>query len=87
MRYFTNPNSDKPDPMLTITIIAISVACLKFLLEGLSITVDGHVIDFGHVDALAYGSLLTPILGMHGWVNRPQAVPPPKLKVDNPDKP
>lgn len=90
MRWFKHPRTGLGDPMLTITVIAVGIAALKFLLDGASITLFGHILDFGHVDPLTYGSLLTPILGAHSWQNtRPNTMNGLTVKgtgnVDNPD--
>lgn len=56
------------DTILTLSVFVVVVASIKFLLDGVTITNSGHTIDFGHVDALSYSSLLAPILGVHGYM-------------------
>lgn len=68
MRWVINPSSNKPDPMLTMSVLVVTAASLKFLLEGVSTTVNGTAISFGHVDAAVYAALLTPVLGIHGYL-------------------
>jgi hypothetical protein len=83
LKWVTNPSSNKPDPMLTMSVIVVTVASLKFLLEGVTVTIHGHDVSFGHVDALVYGALLTPVLGVHGYI---KARASKGQKVDNPDE-
>lgn len=45
-------------------VIAVGV---KFLLDGVTLTLAGTTFDFGHVDSLAYAALLTPVLGAHSY--------------------
>lgn len=82
-----NPTTGKPDIILTLSALACSAAIVKFLLEGVTLQVSGHVVDFGHVDSLTYGTLLAPILGAHSWTttktnNRTSLK---ERKTDNPD--
>lgn len=78
--------------MVTMTVLATTAAVIKFLLDGVSIDVAGHVLSFGHVDSMAYGSLLTPVLAAHGFVDtrpsRSESVMVPKdgKAVDDPDE-
>lgn len=84
MKWVTNPSSNKPDPMLTMSVIVVTAACIKFLLEGVTVNINGHAVDFGHVDALVYGALLTPVLGVHGYIKARTGKG--TQKVDNPDE-
>lgn len=54
-----------------LCILVVTVCSLRFLLDGVSFS--GVVI--GHVDPLAYGSILTPVLAAHGWIKT-------KMKVE-----
>ncbi len=87
--FIKQPKSGMPDVMVTLSVVAVFAAVLKFLLEGVTIVVYGHSIDFGHADSLTYGALLAPVLGAHGWVDTMSKNPPPPpsnyVKVDNPD--
>lgn len=77
-----HPNTGRKDPILSLSAFCIIVCSLKFFLDGVVIHLMGHSVAFGHVDALSYGSLLTPVLGAHGYTAvRGEAV----NKVDNPD--
>lgn len=69
MRFFKHPKTGIEDPMMTMSVVACSVCLLKFLLDGLGGSVGGLSLSFGHVDPLAYGSLLAPILGAHGYIS------------------
>lgn len=51
-----------------LCIAVVLVACIKFLLDGVTVHLAGISFDLGHVDAMAYGALLTPVLGAHGWI-------------------
>ena len=66
--YLKQPKSGEYDPMLTMSVLAVTAAILKFILEGVTFVFSGHKISFGHVDSLTYGALLTPILGAHGYM-------------------
>lgn len=81
--FLKHPKTGAPDLMTTAIVIAVLVASFKFLLDGLSINIAGHTITFGHLEALAYGSFLTPILGAHSYIDTRKTDKP---KVDNPDK-
>lgn len=56
------------DPLLAL--IGFSVICCvgKFLIDGVTFTVHGSPVSLGHMDPLAYGSLLTPLLAAHGYI-------------------
>lgn len=78
------------DPMLTMVVLAIVVCLMKFLFEGITITVAAYSLTVGHSDAGTYAALLGTILGAHGYVA--VRTPPPKLgdlkkdvTPDNPD--
>ena len=90
MRWFKHPRTGLQDPMLTITVITVGIAGLKFLFEGITLQIFGHTLNLGQTDPLAYGSLLTPILGAHSWQNtRPNTMNSIHLRgtgnVDSPD--
>ena len=64
--------------------VAASVACIiKFLLEGVSITIAGQPLSLGHADPVTYGMLLGPLWGGHAYLQA--RVRKPKSKVGNPD--
>lgn len=67
--FIVHPDTKQRDPMLTMSILVILAATGKFLLEGISMTVLGHMINFGHADAGLYGALLVPVLGAHGYLH------------------
>lgn len=69
LRYLINPKKGIQDPILTLSYIAVFAATAKFLLDGVTLTLHGQTIDFGHMDSLSYGTLLAPILGAHGYMS------------------
>lgn len=76
--------------MLTLVAVAVIAAVARFLLDGVAISIAGHVFAFSKTDPLAYGSLLTPILGAHGYMNtRPNTINPiqdgSNPEIDDPD--
>jgi hypothetical protein len=86
--FLTHPRTKQEDPMLTLTCIVVIIAAIKFLFEGVDITIAGHVFSFGHADGGTYATVLTPVLGAHGYMNTriPDApVPDFSRVVDNPD--
>jgi len=66
--FLKNPNTSKPDALLTMACLIVFVCALKFLMEGVSFNLFGHSISLGHVDAMTYAAMLTPVLGAHGAV-------------------
>jgi len=56
------------DPLFVLVAFAVICAVVKFLADGVTFTAFGHPVSLGHVDPLAYGSLLTPILAAHGYI-------------------
>lgn len=58
--------SGKHDPMLTLTVLAVLICILRFLFDGATFVIFGHVLNLGHVDSMSYGALLSPVLGAHG---------------------
>lgn len=86
LRFLKNPKSNKPDGVLTLAFIVTIAATIKFLLDGVTVTVADHVINFGKVDALSYGSLLAPVLGAHGYLDgRFKKREESNERPDNPD--
>lgn len=73
------PKVNRSDMILTLTTIVVLAATLKFLLDGASITMGEHIIVFGHVDSMTYGTLLSPVLAAHGFLEHK------KEKVKNND--
>jgi hypothetical protein len=66
--WIKHPDTGKLDPVLTLSAMTVLICGIKFLLDGASITMSGHSISLGHVDPLAYGAFLTPVLAMHSWL-------------------
>lgn len=72
-----HPRTGLPDVMLTMTVVTVVTAAAKFLLDGATANILGHVINFGHVDPSAYGMFLAPVLGAHGYtMTRPNTMSP-----------
>lgn len=67
--WIKHPLTGELDPVLTLSAFVVFICGVKFLLDGVSLTIAEHTLTLGHVDPLSYGSLLAPILGMHGWVS------------------
>lgn len=55
-------------PTTTMALIVVVTCALRFLLDGITLTLFGHSLSIGHTDPLAYGAILTPILAAHGYV-------------------
>lgn len=55
-----HPKDEAPSATLTFAFIALLVCSIKFLLNGVSFTFNGHVINCGTVDSLSYAALLGP---------------------------
>lgn len=51
-----------------LSAIVVIAAAVKFLLDGVTFSVNGHPMDLGHLDSMTYATFLTPVLGAHGWV-------------------
>lgn len=76
--FIKHPRSGQPDTMLTLSIYAFIGVMLKFLLNGVSITLFEKTIDFGTVDASLISALLLPTLG--AYTARKFKSPPPDKK-------
>lgn len=68
---------------LQLSVAVVLVCCLRFLFDGIEITIAGHSLSLGHMDPLAYGTILAPVLGAHGYI---RANIGKRTKIDNPDK-
>lgn len=55
----------RPDAMLTFAVVSFGVVLAKFIISGASISVSGHDIHFGSVDAASIAALLTPTFGAY----------------------
>lgn len=66
--FINNPDTGKPDEMVTITILSVGAVLTRFLFDGITVSMYGHSFTFGHVDAMVYASILAPILGTHGFI-------------------
>ncbi len=82
-----HPKTGKPDVILTMVVFVIVVCAIKFLLDGVTLKLFGHVISFGHTDSFSYGSLLSPVLGAHGFIEGKNASTYNSInRVDDPDQ-
>jgi hypothetical protein len=52
-----------------LSTAVVSVALVKFILDGITVTLKGSSFDLGHVDAAAYMAILTPVLAAHGFMH------------------
>lgn len=66
--FIENPKTGRPDEMITLTVITTIAATLRFLVDGVSINIQGYIFNFGHIDASLYLALLAPILGAHSFI-------------------
>lgn len=67
--FLNHPETGKPDLMVTLTTVVTIAAVIKFILDGVSMVINGHTISFGHVDSMTYGSVLAPVLGAHSFIH------------------
>ena len=67
--FLTHPRTGKEDPLMTLSVIVVLCTSVKFVLDGVTFTLYGHPISFGHPDPVAYAAFLTPVLGTHGYLN------------------
>lgn len=77
------------NPTFILSSITVGVCALRFLFDGVAITILGQRIEIPHTDSLAYGSILTPVLAAHGYLRANAKVPhvkKEKVVVDNPDQ-
>jgi hypothetical protein len=56
------------NPTVLMSLIVVTVCAIRFLFDGLSITIKDYTLTIGHMDSLAYGSILTPVLAAHGYI-------------------
>lgn len=66
MRWLKQPKTGESDPVLSMATFVVAMCTIKFFFEGVSIDIAGHVFSLGHADAMTYGAMLAPILGVHG---------------------
>ncbi len=63
---FKHHLTGKDDAMLTAVVFSITLVAIRFFVDGVTFTLFGHIINFGHVDSASYATLLSPIAGAHG---------------------
>ncbi len=66
--WLNHPRSGTADAMLTFAAIAMIVCSIKFLINGVSFTFHGHLVNLGTTDSTAYAALLGPTV--YGYCNR-----------------
>ena len=83
-----HPTTGEVDVILSLVVFVVVICGLKFLLDGVSLQIFGHLINFGHVDSMSYGTMLAPTLGAHGYIATKGVAPSPTYnnQVDNPDE-
>lgn len=65
--------------MRTLVVLAVVAATLKFLTDSVVINTSATTsIILGHIDPLAYGAFLTPILGAHSYMSKDKKNPSAK---------
>lgn len=55
--------------MIKLSVMVVTVCSFRFLFDGVVITIGSNTFSLGHIDALSYGSIMTPILGVHGYIH------------------
>jgi hypothetical protein len=85
MNFLRHPKSGQVDVMRIAVFIVVCAAAAKFLLDGVTLQLFGHSIQFGHTDAMSFGNLLTPTLGAHAFTEAKGTAHNVISKVDNPD--
>lgn len=77
-----HPRTGKCDPFYTLVCVTVVVCLLKFLCEGVSITVADHIVSLGHVDSGTYGLILSTVLGAHGYLETKSDKKPEVIHVE-----
>lgn len=83
-----HPSTGQVDVILSLVVFVVVICGLKFLLDGVSIQIFGHMVSFGHVDSMSYGTMLAPTLGAHGYIATKGIAPAPTYNgaVDSPEE-
>lgn len=66
--FINDPKTGQPDELVTLTTLVTLAAVGRFLVDGVTIQVFGHTMQFGHVDPMTYLAFLSPIVGTHGYI-------------------
>jgi len=66
--FLNNPDTGKPDETVTIAIFVSLAVVFRFLVDGMTLNLFGHLITFSKLDATVYISLLGPALASHSYV-------------------
>jgi hypothetical protein len=51
-----------------VAVLATIACVLKFLVEGVTFTLFGSLVNLGHVDSMTYTALLAPLWASHGYI-------------------
>lgn len=62
-------HNGKRDPMLTLVFVVVILSGIKFIFDGVTISILGHVISFSHTDGGTYAAFLGPTLGAHSFTS------------------
>lgn len=66
-----------------LSILVVAICCFRFLFDGIHMVIFGHPFSIDHVDSTSYASILTPVLGAHGYIHTRMAS---FRGIDNPDE-
>ena len=56
-------------PTLLLSLMVVSACTIRFLIDGISFFAFGHIVNLPHTDPMAYGAILAPVLGAHGYIH------------------
>jgi hypothetical protein len=48
--------------------LVVYACTFRFVMDGVSFSVHGETFTLGHMDSMAYISILTPVLAAHGFI-------------------
>lgn len=65
--FLNDPQTGAPDEFVTIAMIVTLAVVFRFLVDGSSWTILGHVFTFTKLDPGVYIALLGPALATHGY--------------------
>lgn len=76
------------NPTFILASVTVGACVLRFLFDGLNVTLFGQNVIIPHTDSMSYGAILTPVLAAHGYLRGYARTPhskPTEQKVDNPE--
>lgn len=65
MNIWIRNTENRPDAVLTMTLLGFLIVIVKVLLAGMSVVVNGNTYGFGTIDAAVIAAVLTPTLGSY----------------------